>query len=468
MKYLITLLFLGNFACAPLVSNLASGPDKMYFNKTVTPISVKASNNLFPSKPENVFNYQISEGWSSGGYAPQDLIIDLGSLKKIKEIYLVVDVGTAGFSQHQILGGAEENNLKLLASFDKNVVNKEVIYFKASAKIDDIRYLKIQTTTNPDKVAWNKVTIVEEVFGNPKNTPKYFGYFASAYNPFSNATNFLSDHNNLTWIRDATHDLEVEKLAQARAVGVKASMYLEPLFFNPDFTLRSLSEIKTRWAAYADKIRPYIDNVAVFYPLDEPYWQRAVYLNPGGVPPGQPGLTDEQIAAMKSALETIGNIVRETFPQVPLGVIFCDPDYPMLINKDMVPNNYDWVGFDFYGDWLYGTGSDTVMWRYNLVKSKLKMHQKMILFPTAFVYEYNSVIPLENQPNIPDNDPRVTALKLSMHHYLELSLTDPAVIGVFPFLYHNYDVGTTRYVGTQSVPAAFNRYREFGRNLLRK
>jgi hypothetical protein len=78
-----------------------------------------------------------------------------------------------------------------------------------------------------------------------------------------------------------------------------------------------------RWATLADQVRPYLDRIAAFAVLDEPFWRHASY-------------TD---------VTTSATLIKDTYPDTP---VMLNEAGPAVTNAFHVPDQVDWVSFDWY------------------------------------------------------------------------------------------------------------------------
>lgn len=259
-------------------------------------------------------------------------------------------------------------------------------------------------------------------------------YFSSATNSFSQTIqNFeqgideIYGQGNVTSIAyldnafissSIDHDqLFINKLIKAKSKGFKVLLEIPLIFFSFDtnknkFNLNTLrSDYKSRWLKFKNIISPYLTSIAGFYPFDEPFWNAQAN-----------GISS---ASMLKMLEEIGNVIKSDLPQIP--IIFIEA-YPMITSNLKIPKNWDWIGMDCYGSFdkcgLPGN-EKSIPEYYNLLKTKIHPHQRLILVPDAFVFT-----------EMPTLNDQLNVVKIA-RKFLEWAESETLLIGIFPFIYTN-------------------------------
>lgn len=265
---------------------------------------------------------------------------------------------------------------------------------------------------------------------------KYFGYFASANDGEGTGdyTNQIADHANVTWI-DGN---EVRKLQDASARNMKAVMHVVNRFFykvDGKHQLRPEGDYLRDWRDLSAKIKPYANVIAAFYPIDEPYWH-------------EPGCSME----IKSDIEKVIGIIKADFPTIPVAVFFA---IPCVTSDLIIPNGYDWVGFDCYQSFVDCGQRDphqSASWYATTLLSRMIPNQRLILAPDAWHKDPN-----HSYPPLPYQN----ELALRAEQYYSLALSEPRVIGMFNFIYQNFAEGT----GTQDMPIVLDRWTRIGKEI---
>ena len=401
----------------------------------VYPLSASAATSLFGSIPMAMIDGDDSTAWNSGNFAPQAAQIQLQNPVTLRKIRFNPGQTPDGYTVHEIWGGLAADSLKKIGSTQGNTQNGVPFEWIAPKDIPNIKLIEIRTITSPSWVGWREIQIYSAGIAPlcdqvTKSSLDNFGYFASSFSNVGKGdySDEVSDHSNILWTRAETDSIS-QKLNHTRAVGMKAIAVLENwVFFDDNMNLRT--DYQTRWNDYADQIRPYIidGTVKAIYPVDEPYLQAST--------------AGTSISAMKVTLDKVISTIRGSFPNTPIAVIF---SYLELIDSQvLIPTGYNWVGFDCYSDSFYQCNGSAPLHYLDVLKSKKTTSQKIILVPFGSVAK----APVDSVPTA-DDDLRISD---AVDGYIQWSITDPEIIGMYPFLWEdNYD-GLNYYHGTNGLP----------------
>ena len=419
----------------------------------VAPVGATASASAPGSAATAVYDHDDAASyWSAGAASPQWIVLDLGSPRDVTQLRLcAMQREGAVAARHRVYGSNGPDDARLLAELVVQSTHGQLLTATvppgASAPV---RYLRIETTTSEASVvAWGKI----DVWARATHVPSWFGYYADAFSWLTPATAEVAGHVNLSWVGSGSDDLAMllAGLQQARDSGLKVGLALPPdLFFTAGLDL--VPQYLDAWNAVAAQLVSYRDAIAFIYPIDEPYSQAKV----AGVP----------AAAMKSRLEAVGAAIKASFPEIPAAFSFSAIDFDTRDSAfadlvDPIPAHYDWFGFDCYGSWDQ-CGEPTyravhpIPWYVEQIKARLRGGQRIFLFPDAFVRQA--------EPADAAADAAQAALRVSRaDKYLQLALSDAAVVGLFPFLYQDdYFEESRRFLGVRHWPALQQRYREIG------
>ncbi|HVT99556.1 MAG TPA: discoidin domain-containing protein [Acidobacteriaceae bacterium] len=99
----------------------------------------------------------LATAWSSGGYAPASVDLDLHAPQTLSRVELVVEQTPAGYTHHVVYGGPTLGSLSVLGSFDGNTQSGQALVL--SGTFTNVRYVRIQTTASPSWVAWREVNL---------------------------------------------------------------------------------------------------------------------------------------------------------------------------------------------------------------------------------------------------------------------------------------------------------------------
>jgi hypothetical protein len=162
----------------------------------------------------------------------------------------------------------------------------------------------------------------------PNSQPKLFGYYASAMEGVG-AGNYIAEmngHANLVFIQSG--DIR-QKLKLAESQNLKAIVSLTGFLFDSSYKLHN------HWKDSLDAVfastDSFMQTIAAYYVLDEPYWTGA-----------RKGVS---YSAMYTALQTVGLYLKQHHPETPIAVIFSAPEANGGVP---IPESFDWFGVDCY------------------------------------------------------------------------------------------------------------------------
>ena len=198
---------------------------------------------------------------------------------------------------------------------------------------------------------------------------KFFGYFASAMAGAGSGDyiNEVSDHSNIAWIAGNMSN----KVSKAARNGMKSIISMRWELFDQYLNLRS--DYRAAWQNIASAVQAAgIEHVAAFYPLDEPYWSASqnCVIDPSHC------VTPEQ---MTTNLATVNALIHTTFPGVPVAVIFAAST--LRNDNFVIPDGYDWVGFDCYHGTFDDCGGRSMSWYVERCALSYSRIKGLSLFP---------------------------------------------------------------------------------------
>ena len=372
---------------------------------TVSPGNVVASATSADTTPAMAFDGSLATSWNAGAGPPQSIMFDLGAVTPVTRLRLNVNQTPAGPTVHTIYAGVNSTQLypvQVLSGFTTTGQ-----WLDAPVHVN-ARFLQIVTSQSPSWVSWSEI----EVYTAPPDLPQYFGYYASAMVSVGTGdyTNAVSDHANLSFVLDVTSAATVAKIVEARALGMKSIVGLAPFFFDGLPTLDP--NYASKWGALSAALMPYADSIAAFYPVDEP--------NTNGVP--------------DATLATVTTAVKQTFPAIPLAVIYAG-------NGGYVGISYfDWVGVDCYSQGNFDCfGTPYLDSYYGLRLALDKARQRTILVPQA---------------GLPVGQPSslVANLAQELGQFVTLQNADQLVVTMLPFIYQSFNDGSSNWYGLETFP----------------
>jgi F5/8 type C domain len=121
--------------------------------------SVSASNE-YPGNPASLaVDGDWWSYWSSGGYPPQWIEVDLGSVQTVGEIDLGVTQLPDSFTVHSVYGRADASQpYTLLHEFDGYTVDQQLLQYVFSTP-QPLRYIRIETTQSASWVGWREIEV---------------------------------------------------------------------------------------------------------------------------------------------------------------------------------------------------------------------------------------------------------------------------------------------------------------------
>jgi hypothetical protein len=98
--------------------------------------------------------------WGAGAFAPQWILIDLGSPQTIGKIRLAITQSPPGETIHQVWVGSEIDNLYPLHTFEGYTVFGQVLEFTPETPLENIRYVRVNTRQSPSWVGWEEIEVL--------------------------------------------------------------------------------------------------------------------------------------------------------------------------------------------------------------------------------------------------------------------------------------------------------------------
>jgi hypothetical protein len=123
-------------------------------------VSVSATYAGYPGS--NAVDGSAATWWSTGGFAPQWIQVDLGAPHTIAEIRLNTAQSPSGPTTHNIYGSASgaAGSWQLLNTFQESTTDSQVLDYMPSQPLTSIRYIKVETTASPSWVGWREIQVM--------------------------------------------------------------------------------------------------------------------------------------------------------------------------------------------------------------------------------------------------------------------------------------------------------------------
>ncbi|MFC4527577.1 hypothetical protein ISN76_07600 [Dyella halodurans] len=224
------------------------------------------------------------------------------------------------------------------------------------------------------------------------------GYWDTYAGP-GDYTAALAPYANVSYIALGADTADVPKaITEASNYGMKSIVSVQGVFFqNQGNSPNLINGWGTNWSNFAQSISAQVaaNDVAAFYLYDEP----------------------DGAGVSIQALSAEANAVRTAFPSVPLMIIYQPGNY---LGLSLV----DWAGIDCYsnGQWTCANGQSYSA-AYSGLRSRLNSNQRTVLVPQAG-YQSNSLC-------------CNAALEQELQAYVALSIGDPDVVAIIPFIWPN-------------------------------
>jgi hypothetical protein len=120
----------------------------------------EASRSLPNQLPSGAVDGNANQWWGAGAFAPQWIMIDLGSPQTIASIRLTIAQSPAGETVHQVWVGASIDDLYLLHTFDGTTIDGQVLEYKPESPLEDVRFVRVNTRQSPSWVGWKEIEVL--------------------------------------------------------------------------------------------------------------------------------------------------------------------------------------------------------------------------------------------------------------------------------------------------------------------
>ncbi|MBI5548854.1 MAG: discoidin domain-containing protein [Deltaproteobacteria bacterium] len=392
---------------------------------TIDPTKVTAAHSQGTATPELAFDGSLSTAWNSGGFAPQWLQIDLGAVVPVSRIRLAVNQVPAGATTH-VISVVTDDSLPTPTLREIRVVSGETQggqWLEVPIQLRT-QILRITTTLTPSWVSWSEI----EVYQNPNVAPQHFGYFCSECEWVGDGSyaSETSDHANLVWIGDDRGvEYVIARIEEAARLKMKSIVMPRGVFFPRSAPTELDPNYQSNWDTYAHRLAPYINEIAAFYPVDEPDFR----------------FSDETVTRVVAAIKT-------TFPEVPTAVIYSPRSAFTGHHPGVLV--YDWVSLDCYstGQFKCFNGpTESVAFddAYYALRSLLDpARQRTFLIPQAGMRKGYAIGE--------QAEAYVEALGAELDQVAELARRDLMVVGLMPFIYQSFESTSGNWTGLEAFP----------------
>ncbi len=403
--------------------------------------------------------------WNSGGLPPQWIEFDLGSPQTISGMSLSVEQSPNENTVHDIYAGPNPNPTTLVKVLMGYTSEGQVLTPIFSPALTNVRYIRVTTTASPSWVAWGNISFTKVTttvsntssassastvssaysFKNLSNSHiQQFGYYDSAANGVGSGDYIaqVAPISNVVWVRGATNDEVVAKVASARQQGLGVVLMTEGLFFGGGTSVL-LPNGNARFDALWAQLQPYQDSIKGFYVLDEPFGNNDI----NSVGGGWVAVSDAQLTAN---LNSVANHLHAVAPSIPSIIIF---SYPEITRPEffstLMPHSVNWIGFDCY--LAANCSLDQFREEFFNVLNHKDASQKIVLVPDAY---------WASSPTA-DADAQIAARLLT---YQGIAAPYPDVVAIYPFIYQT--IASQNMWGAQSLPKTLEALTNYFQQLL--
>jgi len=295
-----------------------------------------------------------------------------------------------------------------------------------------------------------KQTLKTEFPAKTNTNLKYFGYTLIDVGwddptDKENKTNYIDEVSSFSNVADILvidpNENIIDRINIFNAQNVKAMLHLNEIFFEQKsegghksgviYGLRA--DYQTRWSNFvtANDLINNTQKISCFYIGEEPSWN---------------GITENEF-------KTACDYVKESISDVP---IFSVEAY-LDVENMYTPNSVDWIGFDHY---FLKEPSTSVkfMSELNILKSKLKPHQKIFLILDAHWIKI-----LHGSSGISKVD-----MDFIARDYYNIANADTSIIGILGYFWPNgFDI--KKSVGARSLPQnVLDEHQRIGKSITGK
>ena len=134
------------------------------------PVTVSAA--LPDQTPQMAVDGDPTTQWSAGAYPTQWIEIDLGAPFSIGEIRLTVGQWPAGETVHELWVGTAQDAMQQVYVFTGREFDFDVLNFAPPTALQNIRYVRIDTTESPSWVSWREIEVLAPFPIAPTPTPE--------------------------------------------------------------------------------------------------------------------------------------------------------------------------------------------------------------------------------------------------------------------------------------------------------
>jgi hypothetical protein len=125
----------------------------------VAPLGTATASASLPGEPPSAAIDGLAETqWGAGDYAPQWIEIDLGSVRSVDEIHLLVAQFPEGDTHHRLLLAGADRAFALAKEFERSTAQGDTLSFVPSEPLN-ARYVRVESVASPSRIAWSEIQV---------------------------------------------------------------------------------------------------------------------------------------------------------------------------------------------------------------------------------------------------------------------------------------------------------------------
>jgi hypothetical protein len=125
----------------------------------VAPLGTATASASLPTEPPPDAIDGLSETqWGAGDSAPQWIEIDLGTVRSVDEIHLLVAQFPEGDTHHRLLVAGADRVFTLAREFERSTAQGDVLSFVPASPVN-ARYVRVESVESPSWIAWSEIQV---------------------------------------------------------------------------------------------------------------------------------------------------------------------------------------------------------------------------------------------------------------------------------------------------------------------
>jgi hypothetical protein len=127
--------------------------------RNVAPFGTATASASLPNEPPSAaIDGLIETRWGAGADAPQWIEIDLGSVRSVDEVHLLVAQFPAGDTHHRLLLAGADSVFTLAREFERSTAQGDVLSFVPPEPVN-ARYVRVESVSSPSWIAWSEIQV---------------------------------------------------------------------------------------------------------------------------------------------------------------------------------------------------------------------------------------------------------------------------------------------------------------------